>query len=137
MDAGAITPRRDQVSSVARKKNDRSTLNGRFMEAIQALGYSGYSLSKVLGTSEAVISNIRNHKNPPNIVLVCDLLEKHPEIDPDWLLCGRGAMMRGGARAGRKAHSAVADKAVAEMQERLQELERRMEEVSSGRKRAR
>lgn len=61
---------------------------------MESLGYTGYSLSKELGTSEAVISNIRNRKNPPNILLVRDLLDRHLELNPDWLLFGRGEMMR-------------------------------------------
>ena len=61
---------------------------------MERLGLSGYALSKALGTSEAVISHIRNGKNPPNILLVQDLLKKYEELDPDWLLSGRGKMFR-------------------------------------------
>ncbi len=64
------------------------------MEAMERLGLSGYALSKALGTSEAVISNIRNGKNPPNILLVHDMLKKYEELDPEWLLIGRGGMFR-------------------------------------------
>lgn len=69
-------------------------LNTRFVEAMEELGLSGYGLSRELGTSEAVISNIRNGKNPPNILLVRSLLNKYEELDPDWLLFGRGRMFR-------------------------------------------
>lgn len=75
-------------------EKDLDALNGRFIEAMEGLGHTGYSLSKALGTSEAVISNIRNRKNPPNILLIRELLNKHLELDPEWLLFGRGAMMR-------------------------------------------
>ena len=57
-------------------------------------GHSGYSFSKKLGTSEAVISNIKKKKNPPNIILVQKLLNMHLEINPDWLLHGRGTLLR-------------------------------------------
>ena len=68
---------------------------------METLGHSGYSLSKALGTSEAVISNIRTRKNPPNLQLVRDLLNKHLELDPEWLLFGRGSIKRDlGAAAG-------------------------------------
>ncbi|MBK8613532.1 MAG: helix-turn-helix transcriptional regulator [Flavobacteriales bacterium] len=69
-------------------------LNQRFVDAMERLGLSGYALSKALGTSEAVISHIRNGKNPPNILLVQELLNKYEELDPDWLLSGRGKMFR-------------------------------------------
>jgi hypothetical protein len=82
-----------------RTEKDLDALNGRFIEAMEALGHTGYSLSKDLGTSEAVISNIRNRKNPPNIQLVRDMLNKYLELDPEWLLFGRGSMKREGGRA--------------------------------------
>jgi hypothetical protein len=82
-----------------RAKKDLDSLNGRFIEAMEALGHTGYSLSKDLGTSEAVISNIRNRRNPPNIQLVRDMLNKYLELDPEWLLFGRGSMKREGDRA--------------------------------------
>ncbi|QQR86459.1 MAG: helix-turn-helix transcriptional regulator [Flavobacteriales bacterium] len=81
------------MSTAALEKNVEA-LNDRFIRAMEGLGYTGYSLSKELGTSEAVISNIRNRKNPPNILLVRDLLDRHLDLNPDWLLFGRGEMMR-------------------------------------------
>ncbi|MEO8069037.1 MAG: hypothetical protein ABI599_15175, partial [Flavobacteriales bacterium] len=81
------------MSTIHLKRNAEA-LNDRFIAAMEELGYTGYSLSKALGTSEAVISNIRNRKNPPNILLVRDLLDKHLALDPDWLLFGRGQMLR-------------------------------------------
>ena len=69
-------------------------INDRFIKAMKHLGHTGYSFSKKLGTSEAVISNIRKKKNPPNIILVQNLLNMYLEIDPDWLLHGRGDMIR-------------------------------------------
>ncbi|MBL7982285.1 MAG: helix-turn-helix transcriptional regulator [Flavobacteriales bacterium] len=61
---------------------------------MERLGLSGYGLSRELGTSEAAISNIRNGKNPPNILLVQALLNKYEEVDPGWLLSGKGRMFR-------------------------------------------
>jgi len=71
-------------------------INDRFIKAMEHLGHTGYSFSKKLGTSEAVISNIRKKKNPPNIILVQKLLNMYLDINPDWLLHGRGEMMRNG-----------------------------------------
>ncbi len=73
-------------------KNILSDLNARFIEVIERLGHSGYSISKELGTSEAVISNVRKGKNPPNIQLVHALLNKYEAIDATWLLTGKGRM---------------------------------------------
>jgi transcriptional regulator with XRE-family HTH domain len=61
---------------------------------MERLGYTGYSLSKALETSEAVVSNIRNGKNPPNVLLIRALLNKHEDVDADWLLSGKGGCSR-------------------------------------------
>ncbi|HMQ77199.1 MAG TPA: helix-turn-helix transcriptional regulator [Flavobacteriales bacterium] len=67
-----------------------ASLNERFIHLMERLGHSGYSFSKELGTSEAVISNIRKGKNPPNILLVEQLLNKYEAVSAEWLLTGRG-----------------------------------------------
>jgi hypothetical protein len=59
---------------------------------MEAVGVSGYALSRALDTSEAVISNIRTGKNPPNIQLVELLLKKYEALNATWLLTGRGNM---------------------------------------------
>lgn len=75
---------------------------------METLGLTGYSLSKELGTSEAVISNIRNRKNPPNIQLVREMLNKYLELDPEWLLFGRGSMKRVPGLKTRSSSAAIA-----------------------------
>ncbi len=69
-------------------------LNTRFMQALEAVGLTGYSAAKQFGTSEAVISNIRHGKNPPNVLLVQALLLAYPALSAEWLLTGRGAMVK-------------------------------------------
>jgi transcriptional regulator with XRE-family HTH domain len=104
-------------------------LNQRFMEAMERLGLSGYALSKALGTSEAVISHIRNGKNPPNILLVHDLLNKYEELDPEWLLIGRGKMFRrpGGGGQLETSPSKESGFSVQALDERLERMERLMQ----------
>ncbi len=87
---------------------------------MEALGHSGYSLSRKLMTSEAVISNIRLGKNPPNIQLVRDLLKEYEEVDPAWLLTGKGRMFSQPAAQGANASSSEA--LPQRMDERFDEL---------------
>jgi hypothetical protein len=92
---------------------------------MEAAGHSGYTLSKALRTSEAVISNIRTGKNPPNIQLVRGLLNMYLDLDPDWLLHGRKAMRRSG-KEGRSDSELVASNeaaVLASIDERLGRLE--------------
>lgn len=147
--------------SHTRTEKDLEALNGRFIQAMESLGHSGYSLSKELGTSEAVISNIRTLKNPPNIQLVRAMLNKYLELDPEWLLFGRGEMRRGGGAPirgkqeegtltaiekrlasledliRRSLHnqlerSVVEDETLADLDERMVALEKRLETIRKG-----
>jgi hypothetical protein len=110
-----------------RAEKDLDALNGRFIEAMESLGHTGYSLSKELGTSEAVISNIRNRKNPPNIQLVRELLNKHLELDPDWLLFGRGDMKRTSLPTGAPAQG-VTD-ILASIEQRIRSIDQRIDQA--------
>ena len=69
-------------------------LNQRFIQVMEVLGHTGYSLSKELDTSEAVISNVRLGKHPPNVILIGRLINKYREVDAEWLLTGNGRMLR-------------------------------------------
>lgn len=72
----------------------QADLNARFMQALEAVGLTGYSAARQFGTSEAMISHIRHRKNPPNVLLVQALLLAYPALSAEWLLTGRGAMVK-------------------------------------------
>ena len=101
------------------------------MEAMERLGLSGYALSKALGTSEAAISHIRNGKNPPNILLVQELLKKYEELDAGWFLSGRGKMFRRTSAAAHEESGTMSKehgitmKALVERLERMERLVQR------------
>lgn len=104
-------------------EKDLDALNGRFIQAMESLGHTGYSLSKDLGTSEAVISNIRNRKNPPNIQLIRELLNKYLDLDPEWLLFGRGSMRRSQAGPGTERSAKPGGITLASIDQRVAGLE--------------
>lgn len=106
------------MSSEVIKKIDG--LNLRFIQVMEAMGHTGYSLSKKLATSEAVISNIRLGKNPPNIQLVRDLLKEYEEVDPGWLLTGKGRMLSGQGATGK--HELALDAIATHLDDRFDEL---------------
>lgn len=59
------------------------------------LNYS--SFGKLLGYSDVAISKIITGKNKPKFDLLNSILTKIPEINPEWLLTGKGEMLRGGS----------------------------------------
>lgn len=97
---------------------------------MELLGYTGYTLSKALETSEAVVSNIRNGKNPPNVQLVRALLNKHEELDPSWLLLGKGQMLR--AQGGHvQVDTTEAMPVLTVMNERLERIEQLLQRMAA------
>lgn len=103
-------------------------LNARFIQVMEGLGLTGYSFSKEMETSEAVVSNIRNGKNPPNIQLIERMLKKYEEVDADWLLLGKGRMFRtasSGSQDAPEGSSAL----LKTMDERLARIERLLDQA--------
>jgi transcriptional regulator with XRE-family HTH domain len=47
-----------------------------------------------IGVQRSSISHILSGRNMPSLDLVTKILKRFPEIEPDWLLNGRGSMMK-------------------------------------------
>ena len=55
---------------------------------------SAADLADELGTERSGISHFLSGRNKPSLAFVIKLLEKFPEINPDWLIMGSGPMLR-------------------------------------------
>ncbi len=55
---------------------------------------SAADLAERLGTERSGISHFLSGRNKPSLSFVVRMLEKFPEINPDWLLLGHGPMLR-------------------------------------------
>lgn len=55
---------------------------------------SAADLADKLGTERSGISHFLSGRNKPSLAFVIKLLEKFPEINPDWLIMGSGPMLR-------------------------------------------
>lgn len=69
-------------------------INIRFAKIIDFKGLNTNSAGKKLNTSDVVIGNIVKGKNPPSYKIIKELLELFVDINPEWLLIGRGSMLR-------------------------------------------
>jgi transcriptional regulator with XRE-family HTH domain len=50
--------------------------------------------AEVIGIQRSAMSHIMTGRNNPSLDVIKKILEKYPYIDPDWLLSGKGSMMR-------------------------------------------
>lgn len=57
---------------------------------------SAADLAERMGTERSGISHFLSGRNKPSLAFVTKMLEKFPEINPDWLLMNKGAMLREG-----------------------------------------
>lgn len=66
----------------------------RLEKVLEYLKISPYRLSKDIGASEAVISNLRNGKNKPSYELLNKILNFYEVLNAEWLLTGEGEMLK-------------------------------------------
>jgi transcriptional regulator with XRE-family HTH domain len=55
---------------------------------------SAADMAEKLGTERSGISHFLSGRNKPSLAFVQKLLEKFPELNPDWLLLNKGSMLR-------------------------------------------
>lgn len=52
------------------------------------------SLSKELNISQPALSKIEKNENLPSFKLLFEILKKFPNISPEWLMTGKGKMLK-------------------------------------------
>ena len=66
----------------------------RIEQLIDALGITQKDFAQQIGTSAAALSHITSGRNRPSLELVLKILNKHPNVNSDWLLFGKGSMVK-------------------------------------------
>lgn len=83
-------------------------MKAKILELMQREGLKPGQLADLLDTSPAIISHILSERNKPSLDLLCKILRRFPQINPDWLLLDDPNMYRvdQGSAAVEKATSA-------------------------------
>lgn len=68
-------------------------INGRINQIIDRLGFNKSTFAAHVGVSQPIITHITNGRNNPGLEVIQKILSNCPEINPDWLIMGRGEMM--------------------------------------------
>jgi hypothetical protein len=69
-------------------------LNKRIVEIMVRFNHSKSSLATELGVSLPLITHITTGRNKPGIELLQRVLQRFPDINPNWLFLGDGDMMK-------------------------------------------
>ena len=65
----------------------------RINELIAKLGYNKSGFATKIGVSQPIITHITNGRNNPGLEVIQKILSSCPEVNPDWLIMGRGDML--------------------------------------------
>jgi transcriptional regulator with XRE-family HTH domain len=63
---------------------------------MQDQNLSSSAMAGVLGVQPSTISHILSGRNKPGFDFLVNFLENWPQVDPEWLLLGRGNMYKEG-----------------------------------------
>ncbi|OYU96095.1 MAG: hypothetical protein CFE21_06705 [Bacteroidetes bacterium B1(2017)] len=69
-------------------------LNKRVLSVMIQKNLSKSSFAQILEISLPVLTHIGSGRNKPGLELIQKILDKFPDISPDWLILGTGAMYR-------------------------------------------
>lgn len=69
-------------------------LNKRVLSVMDAKHLSKSAFASMLEISLPVLTHIGSGRNKPGLEMIQKILSKFPDIDPDWLVLGKGTMFR-------------------------------------------
>ena len=69
----------------------------RIIKVMEHEGMGQAQFSAAIGIQRAAMSHIISGRNNPSLDVMLKILHRFPYIDPDWLLFGKGEMLRAGA----------------------------------------
>ena len=66
----------------------------RVVEIIRVMGMNNIQFSQKTGISPASLSHITSGRSNPTLTILRNIVESFPELNPEWVLLGRGDMIR-------------------------------------------
>ncbi len=82
------------LNKVFHRRKKVYSIGDRVKAVIQANGLSQNKFAEAIGVSSAAVSNVINNKNKPDIDFVTNTLSRFENLNPDWLLHGKGLMYK-------------------------------------------
>jgi transcriptional regulator with XRE-family HTH domain len=69
-------------------------MKNRISQIMQREGLAPAKFAEAIDIQRSAVSHITTGRNKPSLDVIMKILDKYPYIDPDWLLYGKGTMMR-------------------------------------------
>lgn len=68
-------------------------INQRIASLIDKLGYNKSTFAQKIGVSQPIVTHITTGRNNPGLEVIQKILSNCQDVNPDWLLLGRGEMI--------------------------------------------
>lgn len=69
-------------------------MKDRIILLLKDKGLSAIKFAEIMEVQASSISHITSGRNKPNFDFIAKLLERFPDVNPDWLILGQGSMYR-------------------------------------------
>jgi transcriptional regulator with XRE-family HTH domain len=69
-------------------------MKDRLLKILNHLGYTATHFADELGVQRSGISHILSGRNQPSYDFIAKIMTKFPELDPEWLILGKGNMIK-------------------------------------------
>ena len=69
-------------------------MTDRIQTILRSLDLSPSQLADEISVQRSSLSHILSGRNKPSLDFISKVLASYPQIDPDWLLFGKGSMLR-------------------------------------------
>jgi transcriptional regulator with XRE-family HTH domain len=76
------------------EKLDYFLVNERIVLIMNDKNLNKNSFAKLIGMSQPTIKQVENKENLPSLKFLLEILKAFPDISAEWLLTGKGAMLR-------------------------------------------
>ncbi|MDH6533478.1 XRE family transcriptional regulator [Parabacteroides sp. 52] len=70
-------------------------MKDRIIKVMEREGMTSSKFAEAIGIQRAAMSHIISGRNNPSLDVISKILQRFPKIDSDWLLFGKGEMIRG------------------------------------------
>ncbi len=77
-----------------------NNLATRLQSFIKFLGLNNTGFADEINVQRSGISHILSGRNKPGLDFIYKILNTYPDLNPDWLIMGRGEMLKGASPAG-------------------------------------
>ncbi|MCC8089292.1 MAG: helix-turn-helix domain-containing protein [Rikenellaceae bacterium] len=69
-------------------------MNNRIQEILSAKKLTSSQFAEIMDIQPSSVSHLTSGRNKPGFDFIVKLLDRFPEINPDWLIQGKGSMYR-------------------------------------------